>query len=296
MRQTIMESLNPSQIKKLIHIANKGYSQTLKASQWMIEFSEYNHIGQIINNKWQLDSLDIQLIRDYLKAKGFCKKMFDDAVLEKRGSASQYYDDEKTAHAVTAKRLMIACHSKVTINQDSLPLHRATMVTVDELLELSPSQIVIIENSETFYDIALHVYQIEHLVESDCVFVYRGGPGHSTDAIQGFIQQYRGEVIAFFDYDLAGMSLFNMKGINKLILPDLQQIKELHENTNIKLNQPHLFSNQAPQWFSRVNSLADESPCSLLANYCNYLIKYQFGVTQERLLSNKVTFCVLVNQ
>lgn len=289
-----MESLKPNQIKKLFHIASKGYSQSLKASQWMVDFSEYNHIGHIIDNKWQLGYLDVQLILDYLEAKGFCEKMFDDAVLEKRGTTSLYYDDEKNAHAVTAKRLMIACHSKVSANQDILPVHRATMVTVDEFLELSPSQIVIIENSETFYDIALYVNQIEHLIENDCVFVYRGGPGHSTDAIQSFIKQYRGEVIAFFDYDLAGISLFNMKGIHKVILPDLQQIKESHANPNVKLNQPHLFSDQASQWYENVKRQPSED--TPLYEYHQFLIENLFGITQERLLSNEVSFCILINQ
>jgi len=281
-----MKPLSKSQIKRLFDIANKGYRQTIKASSWMVGFCEYNHIGQIIDNQWNIEYSDIQIILEFLESSGFSVEMFDESVLEKRGSASLYYDDEKQAYAVTAKRLMIACHSKTCLNQDSLPIHRATMASIDELLELSPSQIVIIENSETFYDISLHVSKVEHLVTKDCVFVYRGGPGHSTAAIQEFINQYNGDVIAFFDYDLASLCVFNMKGIHKIILPELKQVKEQGE----KLNQSHLFSNQAVQWRTQVKSIANEHSGSLLADYCNDLIKYQFGVTQEKLLENKLLF------
>lgn len=291
-----MQKLKNSQIKKLFDIVDKGYQKTIKATPWMIGFSEYNHIGEIIDSQWHIEYSDIQLILEYLASNGFSPEMFDESVLEKRGRASLYHDDEKQALAVTAKRLMIACHSKVSINQDTLPIHRATMVSIDELIELSPSQVVIIENSETFYDIGVHINQIEHLIERDCVFVYRGGPGHSTDAIQGFIQQYRGEVVAFFDYDLAGISLFNMKDIHKLILPDLQQIKELHTNPNVKLNQPHLFSDQAPQWFSLVEGMARELSNSQLAEYADFLIENQFCITQERLLANDVSFVFVKKQ
>lgn len=281
-----MQALKKNQIKRLFDIANKGYRQTIKASSWMIGFCEYNHIGQIVDNQWHIEYYDIQLILEFLESSGFSVEMFDESVLEKRGSASLYYDNEKQADAVTSNRLMVACHSKTSLNQDLLPVHRATMVTIDELLELSPSQIVVIENSETFYDISLHVNKIEHLITNDCVFVYRGGPGHSTKAILTFIGKYSGEVIAFFDYDLASLCVLNIKGIHKIILPELEQVKKRAK----KLNQPHLFSNQAVQWLSQVKSISSEYPDSLLAEYCNYLIKHQFGVTQERLLETNYSF------
>lgn len=275
-------NLTLKQVQALQTIAHKGFATERFASAWIKEFCEYSGIGFVDAGKWFVTERDIPKLTTYLDSQSFGSKVVDGQVLNSRISTSGLFDHEKQAKPITHNRLFILSLKPIQINGQVMPVNRAFDVLVSEITDLSVSQIVIVENLEVFFEV-FRYDSVIGLLKDDCLIVFRGDRCYSARAVQDFLAVFEGEVVGFFDFDPAGLSCLGMSGIQRVVVPSINEVISRGQS----LTQGHLFEGQLTNYHSSLLSLTVEGSKEV-ASLAELMLSKHIAITQERLLVKSV--------
>lgn len=271
--------LTPKQIIFLQQAAQKGFACSFPATKWRQEFCSECNIGYIQSKKWYLADKDIPKLESYLREHGYGVEPINEKILNNRISTAGVFAEEKRADAVTSNRLFCLALSQLSLGSAIMPTNRAFDAKLKEVSNSEVSQVLIIENLEVFFEV-YRFKQVTDLLNEDCLVVYRGDRCYSAEAIRALTSEFKGETVAFFDFDPAGLSRLGLRGIDKVIVPSIADI----ERNGIEWNQPHLFSQQINQYQKSVAEIMN-MPSNNLSEHAALMIDKRLGVTQERLLA-----------
>lgn len=274
-------NLSKQQILTLQAICKKGIADQKSASKWLVQLSQEEGVGQIRGKQISISYQDILKIRVFLELHGYGEEATQET-FESRTEASKVFANEKLASsAVTDNRVFLkTTKHPIRLNGHLLPVGHGIEFRVNELDNLQASQIVLIENLDTFFE-ADRCDGLISLLNDDAVFVYRGGQGFfSAKGSQDLLNNFKGEKIGFFDFDPAGLCLLGVKGLDKVVVPDLNTvtIKEL-----IGASREDRFFEQLPQYNSLLVNIANSQ--SNLSMVGNQMKVHNLAVMQETLLS-----------
>lgn len=253
-------------------------------SKWMDDFHTEESIGSIHGKKIIFSYEDILKVKDFLLHNDY-PLSFDSNILKSRTDTSAVFKDEKRANAVTRERLFVVFPKRgFRLDGPFLPIGRGMDITFDELNQLNPSQIVLIENLEIFLKAGQYTPLLD-LLHEDSVFIYRGGPGfYSAEGTVEYFQSFAGERIGFFDYDPSGICLIGHNFIDSIILPDI-------DLTGLEwkgYSSEKSFGKQLHSYNERLRKLASNPKYERATHAMNILNKH-IAITQERMFSAELS-------
>lgn len=279
-----MMKLSLNQIKTLQHIVQKGLPVTKVLSKWMEDFHAEESIGSIHGKKIVFSYEDVLKVEAFLLHNDYPLD-FDPNVLKSRSDTSAVFKDEKRANAVTRERLFIAFPKRYFCSEgEFLPVGRGMDFTFDELNQLNPSQIVLLENLEIFLKAGQYKPLLD-LLHEDSVFIFRGSKGfYSAEGTVEYFQSFARERIGFFDFDPAGICLIGHNFIDSIILPDLDltglEWKEYSSEESFA-KQLHSYDRRLRKIASNLGDVRTEHAMNIHRN--------RIGITQERMFSAELS-------
>lgn len=228
-----MSSLTRQQISTLQSIIAKSIP-TRKKAKWLVNFANETGIGRVKNNTVEVSLIDIEILRSYFAAQRI-PLTFEGCDLSSRTATAETLSNEKLAHnSVTHCRyLALTLYDNLRIGDVTLPAGRATDVTLEELLYLPVSRLIVVENLETFLNIKAY-NNITSLTDSNTLFVFRGMKGcYSTKSLSILLEQFDREVVGYFDFDPQGLIQCGHKCIDCVVVPEIKALSRLISDGNI---------------------------------------------------------------
>lgn len=269
-----MPSLTRQQISTLQTIIGKNIPIRKKA-KWLVHFAQATGIGSVRNNAVELSITDIDMLKAYFETQRI-PLTFEDGDLSTRTTTAKVLSNEKIAQSsVTHCRyLVLTLSDTFHIEKSVLPAGRATDVTLEELLSLPLSRLIVVENLETFLNLRLYS-NIQQFADDRTLFVFRGMKGcYSTRSLLSLMEQFKGEKLGYFDFDPQGLIQCGHKGFDGVIVPEAGALTRL-------VMHGHLLSDN--------DKFTKQHHCTLsfnqesLKTHYEIAVKYKLALSQEYL-------------
>ncbi|MAD89431.1 MAG: hypothetical protein ABNH03_14570 [Alteromonas sp.] len=269
-----MPSLTRQQISTLQTIIGKNIPIRKKA-KWLVHFAHATGIGSVRSNAVELSITDIETLKGYFVTQRI-PLTFEDGDLSTRTTTAKVLSNEKIAQSsVTHCRYLVSTLSDTLhIEKSVLPAGRATDVTLEELLSLPLSRLIIVENLETFLNLRLYS-NIQQFADERTLFVFRGMKGcYSTKSLLSLMEQFEGEKIGYFDFDPQGLIQCGHKGFDGVIVPEAGALTRL-------MMHGHMLSDN--------DKFTKQHHCTLsfnqerLKTHYEMMCKYKLALSQEYL-------------
>lgn len=267
-----MFSLTRQQISTLQTIIRKRIPARKKA-KWLVHFAHATGIGSVRNNAVELSITDIETLKGYFITQRI-PLTFEDGDLSTRTTTAKVLSNEKIAQSsVTHCRyLALTLSNTLHIEKSMLPAGRAIDLTLEELLSLPLSRLIVVENLETFLNLRLYS-NIQQFADDRTLFVFRGMKGcYSTKSLLSLMEQFEGERLGYFDFDPQGLIQCGHKGFDGVVVPEAGALTKL-------VMDGHLLSDN--------DKFTKQHHCTLSFNQESLKTHYEIAIKHKLALSQE---------
>jgi hypothetical protein len=281
--------LSSGQIIKLHELVEKGAGASVAYTGCGKQFFEEYSIGAIERKRVKFSYQDLSELNRLMDSLGIGDKVFA-TPFDNRMDASRYGDEKLAREAITSGFVMVmGVNAPMTVENGEIPAGCALTLPIDEANKIKAGTVVFVENLEVF--LKLHSYPIFLDLFKDeikpVVALYRGGQGFmSTKGAKTFLDEFKGEIVGFCDFDPAGINQIGYPSCHKLIFPSIECRPEVLK----KISKEDAYLDQVSNKKGLL-SIAKNSPG--LAPYIDLMLSSELAVMSEHLLSHESALSIV---
>lgn len=273
---------NAREIRAALLVAQSGRTP-LGINKTLQRFA-LDGIGRVEGKQYIASVKDRERIKQWLASQGIDWRSAPETLFEgTREDVSGRGINEKNARLQTgANRVLVRpVGPGVVLNGAPLPLIPATdafySIGLSAIHTLEAQAILLVENSRAFHRICDYAFKTD---VQGWLAVYRGDPANPNGhpMALSLCQAYGITLIAFCDYDPAGIRIGLDCQAEQCLLPDLDSLSRLAGSAED-------FQTQHEQWISVRKKLGADGS---LRPWLAFLNRARAGYTQERMLSHGV--------
>lgn len=243
-------------------------------TQVALYFHEHFSLGHLAGRSIGYSAADHAKAAQLLRAHG--QSITPQARDIKRAESRRPGLSEKTgSSAPHADSLAIKCGAGLcTLGDEAIPSIGYCVLTLEQACNVHADRILVVENLETFRDLA-NASWIDY-GPWNVLAVFRGDTRFKGDEVMQFLQERREPVWAFMDFDPAGLGLASqLPRLERLILPGAGSLRSMVE----RAERRDLYVTQLSQWRSTLDGIGSGP----LADAWRLMKLLQSGLPQEHM-------------